>query len=162
MIWAILAALGVPLWLCAAAILMLLVRNRALRKRPGNIPVRIRRSGKKRWMSGHGVWIHDVFAFRGLPAAWSEALLWAVAGTVRPSSEGERKKVHRIGKEPIVATLTLMEGETVELAARAEHMDDLIGPFRPPPFPWHSSPAEVVIPESVTPVIEVSFQPVDI
>jgi hypothetical protein len=74
MIWAILAAMGVPLWLCAVGILTLLLRNRALRNRAGNVPVRVRPAGKKRWSPGHGVWIHDVFAFRGLPAAWREAL----------------------------------------------------------------------------------------
>ena len=38
-IWIILAALGVPLWLCALAILALMYRNRALRQRPGDVPV---------------------------------------------------------------------------------------------------------------------------
>ena len=76
-IWAILAAVGVPLWLCAAGILTLVARNRTLRKRPDNIPVRILRPGQKRWRPGHGIWVHDVFLFRGSPAAWSEAVLWA-------------------------------------------------------------------------------------
>ncbi|HEY6397392.1 MAG TPA: hypothetical protein VIX82_08075 [Solirubrobacteraceae bacterium] len=129
MIWAILAALGVPLWLCAAAILTLILRNRALRRRPGNVPVRIRRAGKTRWSPGHGVWIHDVFAFRGLPAAWKEALVWATAASWRPASEHERAKLHRIGDKPIVVTLTLEAGETIELATRPEHKSDLLGPF---------------------------------
>ncbi len=51
-IWAILAAVGVPLWLCAAGILTLVARNRTLRKRPDNIPVRILRPGQKRWRAG--------------------------------------------------------------------------------------------------------------
>ena len=131
MIWVILAALGVPLWLCAAAILTLIVRNRALRKRPGNVPVRVRRAGKTRWSPGHGVWIHDVFAFRGLPAAWKEALVWATAASVRPADDQERKKLHRIGTEPIVVTLTLERDATLELAARREHTTDLMGPFAP-------------------------------
>ena len=62
-IWAILAAVGVPLWLCAAGILTLVARNRTLRKRPDNIPVRILRPGQKRWRPGHGIWVHDVFLF---------------------------------------------------------------------------------------------------
>jgi hypothetical protein len=41
-IWAILAMLGVPLWLCAIAILVLVFRNRGLRKRALNIPMRLR------------------------------------------------------------------------------------------------------------------------
>ena len=49
MIWVILAAVGVPLWLCAIAVLTLVVRNRALRARPGNVAVRVRPEGKRRW-----------------------------------------------------------------------------------------------------------------
>jgi hypothetical protein len=131
MIWAILAAVGVPLWLCAAGILTLLLRNRALRKRPGNVPVRVHPQNKKHWSPGHGVWIHDVFAFRGLPAAWKEALAWSTEAEVRKPNAEERKKLHRIGDEPIIVTLSLAEGGTIELAARAEHKDDLLGPFAP-------------------------------
>ena len=42
MIWAILALLGVPLWLCAIALLILVLRNRGLRKRALDIPMRLR------------------------------------------------------------------------------------------------------------------------
>ena len=139
MIWAILAALGVPLWLCAAAILTLILRNRALRKRPGNVPVRVHPAEKKRWTPGHGVWIHDIFAFRGLPAAWKEALAWSIDAEVREPTAEERKKLHRIGDEPVIVTLTLAEGGTIDLAARAEHRDNLLGPFasakHPPAVP---------------------------
>jgi hypothetical protein len=48
MIWAILALLGVPLWLCALGIWALLHRNKSLRQRHGDIPVRVLRAGKTR------------------------------------------------------------------------------------------------------------------
>lgn len=117
------------MWLCAIAVLVLLGRNRALRKRPGNVPVRAHPSKAKRWSPGHGVWIHDVFAFRGLPAAWKEALAWVTGASVRVASEEERKKLHRIGDAPVIVTLTLAEGGTIEFAAHAEHRDHLLGPF---------------------------------
>jgi hypothetical protein len=129
MIWAILALIGVPLWLCAVGILTLILRNRALRNRPGNVPVRVRYPEKKRWSPGHGVWIHDVFAWRGSPAAWKEALLWSTEAEIRVADDNERKKLHRIGDAPVIVTLSLAEGGMIELAARAEHTDDLLGPF---------------------------------
>ena len=46
MIWALLALVGVPLWLCALGILALAYRNRSLRKRYGDIAVRVQRTGK--------------------------------------------------------------------------------------------------------------------
>jgi hypothetical protein len=85
MIWALLAFLGVPLWLCAVGIYILISRNSALRKRPGNIPVRVLKPGKTRWTRGHAVWISDVFAWRGSPAAWNEGLLHVLAASVAPA-----------------------------------------------------------------------------
>ena len=67
MIWAILAILGIPLWFCAVAILILVIRNRSLRRRMGDVPVRVLRPGKQRWSRGHALWVSDVFAWRGIP-----------------------------------------------------------------------------------------------
>jgi hypothetical protein len=128
-IWIALAAVGVPLWLCAIAIFVLMRRNNWLRSRPGNIPVRIRPAGKKRWLPGHGVWVHDVFAFRGSPAAWKEALLWVTEASARPASGAERKKLRRIGNEPVVVSFALASGGALEFAARAEDQDKLLGGF---------------------------------
>lgn len=134
MIWAILAVLGVPLWLCAIGIFMLLFNNRRLRKRYGDIPVRVRRPGKSRWTRGHAVWVSDVFAWRGSPAAWSEELLWVSDATPRAPDPDERKKLRHLGDEPALATLTAADGETVEVAAAREQGAALIGPFaRPTP-----------------------------
>ena len=129
MIWAILVALGVPLWLCACGILMLVFRNRSLRKRPGNVPCKFRPTDKKRWTSGHGVWVSDVFAWGGSTAAWKSDLAWAAAASGRPADEEERKKLHRLGDTPLIASLALAEGGTVEVAAKQEHRAELLGPF---------------------------------
>jgi hypothetical protein len=128
-IWAILAIIGVPLWLIAIALLMLFFRNRKLRKRPGNIPVRVLRPGKKRWTSGHGIWVSDVFAWRGSPAAWNEDLLQVSGVAIHCADAQERGKLHRIGEHPVVASLALDAGATLKVAARREHQSILAGPF---------------------------------
>jgi hypothetical protein len=128
-IWAILAIIGVPLWLIAIALLMLFFRNRKLRKRPGNIPLRVLRPGKKRWTSGHGLWVSDVFAWRGSPAAWNEDLLHVSGVSIHSADAQEREKLHRIGDEPVVASFALDEGATLKVAARREHQSILAGPF---------------------------------
>jgi hypothetical protein len=128
MIWAVLIAVGVPLWLCAAGILTFVLRNRALRHRTGNIPCRLRPAPDKRWIRGHGVWVHDVFAFRGSPAAWSERLLWAADIESRDPSADEEKKLRGIGDRPVMATISGRDGDgTVEVAARREDADLLLG-----------------------------------
>lgn len=129
MIWVILAALGVPLWLCALGILALVLRNRSLRRRPGDLPVRVLRPGKTRWMRGHGVWVSDVFAWRGSPAAWSEELVQVTTVTVRDPEPGEQKALHRLGTAAVVAALTTADGRTLLAAAAAEHRLTLPGPF---------------------------------
>ena len=129
MIWAILAVLGVPLWLIAIALLMMFFRNRKLRKRPGNIPVKVLRPGKKRWTSGHGLWVSDVFAWRGSPAAWSEDLFQVEDASLRIADEEEQKKLHRLGDDPAVASLTLADGTGLNVATRHENRSALTGPF---------------------------------
>ena len=126
----ILIAIGVPLWFGALSVLILVLRNRNIRRRPGNVPVRVRKPGKKRWVPGHGLWVHDVFAFRGSPAAWKEGLVWVTDASARPASPEERKKLHRLGDAPLVATFTGKDGAGLELAARSEHRETLLGPFR--------------------------------
>ena len=98
----------------------------AVRRRSGT---RAPDSGKKRWTRGHAIWVSDVFAWRGSPAAWNEELLWVSDATPRAVDPEERKKLRRLGDEPAIATLTAADGETVEVAASSEQASALLGPF---------------------------------
>ena len=129
MIWAILAFLGVPLWFCALGILVIVLNNRKLRKRHGDIPVRVKRPGKKRWTRGHAIWVSDVFAWRGSPAAWREDLVQVTGVTLRTPDAEERKKLHHLGDGFPIATLRVTEDETLEVAAGPEERSALPGPF---------------------------------
>jgi hypothetical protein len=129
MMWALLAAVGVPLWLCAMGIVTLVLRNRALRRRPGNVACRLRVTPDGRWIRGHGVWVHDVFAFRGSRATWKERLLWAIDVEVRPATKDEAKKLRAAGGRPVVATIAgTPDDGTIEVAAREEDELLLLGP----------------------------------
>ena len=129
MVWAILLLLGVPLWLCVAGLSVLVVRNRALRNRFGNVNVRRRRAGKARWTRGHGIWVHDVFAFRGSPAAWAESLIPVRdVVTILPTA-ADRKKLHRLGAVPAIVRLIDDDGEHVDFATDSEDVLALLGPF---------------------------------
>lgn len=129
MIWAILALLGVPLWLCAIGIFALVFRNRTLRRRHGNLPVRVRRPDQTRWTRGHAIWISDVFAWRGSPAAWSEDLMHVSDAALRTPDRAERKKLHRLADEPAIATLVDAKGTTLEVAVPPEQRSAVLGPF---------------------------------
>ena len=128
MIWAVLALVGVPLWLCALGILALVYRNKALRQREGDLPVRVLRAGKTGWTRGHAVWVSDVFAWRGSPDAWCEDFFQVTAAAVGALEPVESTKLHRLGDNPAVATLTPDVGEPVRVAVASEHRAAL-GPY---------------------------------
>ena len=132
MIWVILALLGVPLWLIALGILGLFFRNRKLRKRLGDIPVRVRRPGKQHWTRGHALWASDVFAWRGSPAAWSEELAQVGGVFVHAPDPEQRKRLHRLGDDAVVASLSLAGDSHLEVATKGEHRAALLGPFGDP------------------------------
>ena len=131
MIWVILAALGIPLWLCAVGILATLLRNRSLRKRHGDMLVRVRLAGKKRWIRGHAIWVSDVFVWRGSPAAWSEDVLQIIAAAPRTADSEELKKLRRLDGGPAIARLWLAGGELLDVATTAKQGEALLGPFDP-------------------------------
>ncbi len=128
-IWVLILVVGIPLWLIAVGITTLLIRNRALRNRPGNVPVRLRPPGSKRWHTGHAVWVHDVLAFRGSPALWKEVLVWAAGASSRPATAEEKRTLHRVGDDPVVVTLALQPQGVLQVAARSEHSATLLAPF---------------------------------
>src|SRR4051812_16102807 len=134
MIWAILLLLGVPLWLCALGIAALVFRNRALRHRPGNLPVRVLRPGHTRWTRGQGLWVGEVFSWRASPAAWTEDLVLVESIHLRPAAGSERKALRRLGDDPTVAELFAADGETLTVAGAAEHHATLQGPFAAEPI----------------------------
>jgi hypothetical protein len=129
MIWVILAALGVPLWLCAMGALVLILNNRRLRHRRGNIPVRVLPPGKTRWKRGHAIWVSNVFAWRSSPAGWSEEILDVGDVKMRAATQEEHDKLHHLADEPAVVTLTLASGTTLDVAAQPEYRTALSGPF---------------------------------
>ena len=129
MIWAILALLGVPLWLCAAAITIIIFRNRSLRKRHGDIPVRVKRPGKTRWTRGHALWVSDVFAWRGSPAAWREDIVQVTDVRLRSPDKHEQHKLRRLGDGAQIATLFSLDGELLEVATWPQERTALVGPF---------------------------------
>jgi hypothetical protein len=105
-------------------------RNRNLRRRDGDLSVRVRAAPDKRWRRGHALWVHDVFSFRGSPAAWNEALDWVTATSAHDASEKESKGLHRLGDHPVIVGLQLASGRTIEVAAHAEDRRRLLGPVR--------------------------------
>jgi hypothetical protein len=129
MIWIVLVAIGVPLWLCALAIGTLVLRNRTLRARPGDVAVRVRAPGGKRWRRAHAVWVSDVLAWRGSPAAWADDLVHVGAVSIRPVRAEDGRSPNRLGDGALLVQLESVDGPVYEMACRREGAADLLGPF---------------------------------
>jgi hypothetical protein len=145
--WALILETCVLIGLCVGGTALVVVRNRRMRQRPGNVPVRLWRERGERWLPAHGVWANDVFAVRAAPAAWGEALFWIVDAEPHRVTEEERKKLHRIGERPVAFDFELACGGLVRIAARREHEEALLGPFSPalaPDVPNRASEGSLV------------------
>ena len=127
MIWAILAILGVPLWVIAGGIAYMVLLNRHLRHRKGDMPVRARYASGKRWRRGHAVWVGDVFAYRNSPSSWNESLDRVRSATLRELTAEEAHALRRVD-DPVVVVLTA-DDHTIEVAAAGPKKDALLGPF---------------------------------
>jgi hypothetical protein len=107
----------------------LVFRNRSLRGRAADIPMRLRIDAKGRWRRGHGLWVHDVLGFRGSPAAWNEALLWAASGATRELTSQEAHKFRRLD-QPVAATFTAADGPGFEAVTTRHNLPRLLGAFQ--------------------------------
>lgn len=133
MLWVLLVFLGVPLWLCAVGITVLVLRNRSMREREEDIPLLLRHTGSSRWRRGHGIWIHDVLAFRASPAGWAVELLWVQHVASRKPTGNELHELRRLGDSPTIVTLTTDDDANVEIAIAGADADSALGPFAATP-----------------------------
>jgi hypothetical protein len=81
-----------------------------------------------RWSRGNGVWVDDVFAVRGGLADRSESYLRVTAATTRTPEEQDAKGLSGL-EEPVIATLTLADGATIEIAVPRKDEALALGPF---------------------------------
>ena len=127
MIWAVLAILGVPLWVIVGGIAYMILLNRHLRHRGGDMPVRARYASGKRWRRGHALWVGDVFAYRSSPSSWNESLDRVRSATVRELTAEEAHGLRRVD-DPVVVIFTA-DARTFQVAVAGSHKDALLGPF---------------------------------
>ena len=134
MVWALLAILGVPIWLIVGALAVLLFNRRRVKRLPGAFACKLRPlnadpspAGKFSRVSSVGLWAHDVLAVqrglglirtRLLPAASVEGPHPVAADTIKGLGESVQSIV-----------ITLDDGSQVEVAGNAEATALLVGPL---------------------------------
>lgn len=121
MIWILLAALGIPIWMVVGALVASLLSRRSFKRRPGVFPAKLRvvaaesSTSATRWPRrvAYVRWVHDVLLVqKGLALARTEALPVVASGPSTQLSE----EIRGLGDAPVVMTLVLDDGTSVDLA----------------------------------------------
>ena len=136
MVWILLAALGVPVWIVVGVLAAGLWSRRAFKRSAGAFPAKLRAvagevpGGKTSWprSAAHARWVHDVLlVHRGFALVRSEALpVESAAGSLVKGDPGE---ITGLGRSPVVLALTLDGGATLELAGPSQDSDAVVGPY---------------------------------
>lgn len=126
MIWAILALLGVPIWLVVGALAGALISRRRFRSQPGVFPLLMREHGEAEWprRCAYGRYVHDVLLVNsGL--ALVRTRVWAVDRVGPCALTAPIRKL----VDPRCWLVTLDDGRQHELAVAA---DDAPRSWTPP------------------------------
>jgi len=135
MIWAILVFLGIPLWLIAMALFILLRTRSKVGSIPGSVHCKVRSSAPipglredyARFVSS-AHWVHDVLIVHNGTFLIQTLPLGVTGCSARPQPAEEHSRLKRLA-EPVTLRLTLDSGAEVELACAAVDADRLLGPF---------------------------------
>ncbi len=137
MLIALLAVLGVDLWVIVVVLAVVLARKRWVSHRPGAFKGAIRivegevpGLGAK-WKRGYGCWVREILVWTKAPFLFRNELVAAdaLAGDDRAAKPGE---VRRLGKHPTVIPLTADGGTRIEVAVSADGRERAAGPFAAP------------------------------
>ena len=135
MLIALLALLGVNLIALIVLAAFVFTRKRWVKRQPGAFRGAIRVSGgkvdglKPKWRRGYGHWVRDVLVWTKGPFLFRNELVPADGlDEQRPAGPDE---VKRLGDHPTVVRVRTGTA-TVEVAARGEDAELLLGPYRTP------------------------------
>ena len=135
MLIALLAVLGVDLIVVVAFAAVVISRKRWVKRQSGAFHGVIRvASGEvdglgAKWGRRYGHWVRDILVWTKGPFLFRNELVPTDRlDEQRPARDDE---VKRLGDHPVVIRLTA-DGATVEIAAKAEDTELLLGPYREP------------------------------
>jgi Protein of unknown function (DUF2550) len=134
---ALLAVLGVDLWVIVVLLTVVLSRKRWVSHQAGAFKGAIRivegdvpgLGGK--WKRGYGRWVREILVWTKAPFLFRNELVAAdaLAGDARAAKPGE---LRRLGKHPTVIPLTADGGTRIEVAVSADGRERAAGPFAAP------------------------------
>jgi hypothetical protein len=127
LISAILLFLGVPLWMVAGMIILVVWNRRRVKGQPGMFPVKIRAEVKPdaekepnekepKWSrKGYAQWVHDVLILRkgmGL----MQSIPYGISGVESHEQDADPDEVKGLGEHPVVIRVRLDDGSILQVA----------------------------------------------
>jgi hypothetical protein len=131
MLWALLAILGVPIWLVVGGLSLALWNRHKVKQQPGVFPIKLRvDSGSvhgfdEKWkpMTFYALWVHDVLVVqKGLGLMRAYPLPVAAA-------EGEPDDVLHLEGQPYLLNFRLDDGAVIQMAAEGAARSLAQAPF---------------------------------
>ena len=135
MLIALLAVLGVNLIVLAAFAASVLGRKRWVKRQPGAFHGSIKvASGEidglsPKWRRGYGHWVRDILVWTKAPFLFRNELV--LTDRLDEQRAARTDEVRRLGDDPGVIRVTV-NGAMVEVAAKAEDAELLLGPYPEP------------------------------
>jgi hypothetical protein len=133
MVIALLAVLGVNLIVLVAFAAFVFSRKRWVKRQPGAFHGVIRVSNgevdgfRAKWGRGYGRWVRDVLVWTKAPFLFRNELV--PTDRLDEQRPARADEVKRLGDHPGVIRVTA-DGATLEVAAKAEDTELLLGPYR--------------------------------
>lgn len=127
----VLVLLFLAIVVITALLVLLRHRVRAISGQAGAFANRIMGEGETWWRRGYGLWVHDVFVWRGSIVKWDDYLARIVGVETRAPTATERAKLRSVGDDGIVVVLIDEVGDRHLLAVRADQREQALGPFAP-------------------------------
>jgi len=130
MIWALLALLGVPIWLIVGALITAAVSRRRFQRSEGVFPIRIRAASDTKFQrKAHGRWVHDVLIVnKGLALVLTNPYGIQSLGP----NQDNAASIKGLGDNPLVFDIRTDDGTSLVMAIPAEHRDLGVGPLGAP------------------------------
>ena len=131
MIWAILAILGIPIWLLLGALAGALASRRHFQRSPGVFALRMREVSvdEQKWGGkAHARWIHDVLLVnKGIALARTVPI--AVESLVSAPEPANASTIKGFGDQPVAFVVAVDDGPRLEIATAADTALVATSPF---------------------------------
>ena len=124
---AILLLLGVPLWMIAGMLILILWNRRRVKKQPGIFVIKVRHEAKPgaekqpKWpRTGYAQWVHDVLIVR-TGMGLMQSTPYGISGLETPEKDADPKEVKGLGDHPKVLRARLDDGSILQVALSDIH-----------------------------------------